>query len=290
MNLAFEVSRDAGRTWTPGGFNRGSGANAVHVDNHAIVWDPSNLNHVIIGNDGGVYETYDFDKIHLNPGQQGTENLADWRFFSNLPITQYYRVSAGNELPFYTVCGGTQDNFSMCGPSRTNHLLGIRTSDWYMTQGGDGFFSRHDQGDPNIVYASSQDGDPTRFDRRTGRTDGIRPNFNTAPALYEPTPSPTPTPTPTPGCPAGARARRAVAAPAADAAVVPAAIGPNWDAPYITSNHSVTRLYWGSQYLYRTDDRGNTWSARQSGPDAESELGGDSDHGQGLADGFDRAP
>ena len=69
----------------------------MHVDHHEVVFDPTNKNHLIIGNDGGVYETYDLDKLYANPGQQGTENLADWRFFSNLPITQYYRVSAGNE-------------------------------------------------------------------------------------------------------------------------------------------------------------------------------------------------
>ncbi len=158
--------------------------------------------------------------------------------------------------------------------------------------GGDGFFARHDQGDPNIVYASSQDGNPVRFDRRTGPQTGIRPNFGHAPAIYEAAPAP--------------HAR----APAAGAAARRGGAGgrrwtrrrwwtrrraaggdrPNWDAPYITSNHSPTRLYWGSQYLYRTDDRGASWVARQPGPDAESGLHRDSDHGQGVAGGFDRVP
>jgi hypothetical protein len=242
-----------------------TGRSPVHVDNHAIVWDPSNLNHVLIGNDGGLYETYDFDKIHLNPGQQGTDNLAQWRFFSSLPITQYYRVSAGNELPFYTVCGGTQDNFTECGPSRTSHVLGIRTSDWYMTVGGDGFFSRHDQGDPNIVYGSSQDGGWARFDRRVGQpARGVsRANFGSAPPLYDTT-TPAAQPAPAPGGAAGAPGGAAGAAGAGRGGGGGRGGGaggdrPNWDAPYITSNFSPTRLYWASQYLYRTDNRGESW-------------------------------
>ena len=238
VNTNWQWSKDAGRTWTNVGVERGSGAFAVHVDHHVVKFDPTNKDHLLIGNDGGVYETYDLGRLYANPGQQGTENLADWRFFSNLPITQYYRVSAGNELPFYTVCGGTQDNFSECGPSRTTHTLGTRTSDWYVVQGGDGFFARHDQGDPNIVYASSQDGGLGRFDRRTGRTTGIAPTRGGGAGRGG----------------AGRGGGAGAGGPAADAD------RPNWDAPYITSAHSPTRLYWGSQFLYRSDDRGDSWT------------------------------
>ena len=249
-------SRDGGRTWSNVGIDpQGCGANCIHVDYHDVVFDLSNKDHLMLTNDGGVYETYDLGKIYANPGQRGTENIAQVRFFANLPITQYYRVSAGNEQPFYTICGGTQDNFSICGPSRTTHTLGIRTSDWYIVNGGDGFFARHDQGDPNIVYASSQDGNPVRFDRRTGRTTPIRPNFGTAPYAYGP-PAPAPTPEAAPAAAGGGRGGGQGGGRGGGAG----GDRPNWDAPYITSEHSGTRLYWGSQYLYRTEDRGTSWT------------------------------
>jgi len=216
VDATMPWTRDGGRTWQPVGIERGGGAFAVHVDHHVVEFDPADPTHILIGNDGGLYES--------NDGAQS------FRFFANIPVTQFYRASAGYERPFYTVCGGTQDNFSFCGPSRTTHVLGTRTSDWYIVNGGDGFQSRHDTEDPNIVYATSQSGGIVRFDRRTGRTEGIRPSaLNTR--------------LPDGGSIAGTPGDRT-----------------NWDAPYTTSAHSPTRLYWATQYVYRTDDRGTTWT------------------------------
>ncbi len=148
-------SEDGGKTWkvvdVPG----------VHVDHHEVVWDPSDHRHMLIGNDGGLYETYD--------------GMKTWRHFTNLPLSQFYRIWTDNSLPFYKVCGGAQDNGSVCGPSRTQNRAGIRTSDWYTVGGGDGFQGRVDPEDPNIVYAQSQEGSLTRLDLRTGQSSTVRP-------------------------------------------------------------------------------------------------------------------
>jgi photosystem II stability/assembly factor-like uncharacterized protein len=155
MDTAIHVTEDGGQTMKRVPW-------AVHTDNHALTFDPTDANHILVGNDGGLYETYD----------GGTT----WRNFTNLPSLQAYRVAVDNALPFYNVYGGAQDNGSQGGPSRTLARAGIRTSDWITVGGGDGMQARVDPEDPNIVYSAGQYGAITRLDKRTGATASIKPN------------------------------------------------------------------------------------------------------------------
>jgi photosystem II stability/assembly factor-like uncharacterized protein len=199
MDTFLHTSDDGGRTW------RRAGEKNKHVDNHAVWVDPDDSRHLLVGSDGGIYETFD--------------RCATYVFYPNLPITQFYKLEVDQDTPFYNVYGGTQDNATWGGPSRTNNDHGIRNSDWWFVLGGDGFQPRVDPKDPNIVYGSYQHGELYRFDRRSGERTEIQPQ-------------------PEPGEP-GSRW--------------------NWDSPLIISPYSNTRLYFASQRLYRSDDRGDTW-------------------------------
>ena len=183
------------------------GERSKHVDNHAMWIDPENTLHYLVGTDGGLYETFD--------------RGATWKHFGNLPLTQFYRVSVDNSEPFYYVSGGTQDNLSVSGPSRTINEAGIASSDWIVTVTGDGYESQVDPQDPAIVYAQSQYGGLVRFDRRSGEISGIKPREDL-----------------------GDEALRW-----------------NWDSPLLLSPHGAARLYFASNRLFRSDDRGQSWQA-----------------------------
>jgi photosystem II stability/assembly factor-like uncharacterized protein len=199
MNVNMRVSDDGGKT-----LHKINETNH-HGDNHALWIDPKDTDYYLLGSDGGVAESF-------NRGD-------NWQFKANLPTVQFYDVAVDSALPFYNVCGGTQDNYSWCGPSRTKNANGIMNSDWYVTTGGDGFRSQVDPEDPNTVYAESQYGVLVRYDHRSGEQMLVQP----AEGKGEPP------------------------------------LRWNWDSPLIISPHSHTRLYFGANRLFRSDDRGDTW-------------------------------
>lgn len=226
-----ERSTDGGRTWRTVPL-------PIHTDYHEIVFDPTDARHYIIGNDGGLYESWD--------------DLKTFRHFTNLPLSQFYRVSTDNARPFYHVCGGAQDNGSICGPSRTQNRVGIRTSDWISVGSGDGFQGRVDPEDPSIVYSQSQEGSLQRLDLRRGQSVSIRPG----PRNTVGGPQTAPADTAQTGRGGGAQG---------------GALGGgrgqqrfgrwHWDSPLVISPHSSRRLYFGGERLYRSDDRGDSWTA-----------------------------
>jgi photosystem II stability/assembly factor-like uncharacterized protein len=199
MNVLIRVSNDGGKTLAL------LGEKNKHVDNHVIWIDPNDTNYYLVGCDGGVYESYD--------------RGATWLYKDNLPIAQFYDVAVDSTAPFYYVYGGTQDNNSVGGPSRTKNIAGITNADWFITQGGDGFRSQVDPEDPNTVYAEYQYGNLTRYDRRSGERVGIQPQ------------------------------------PGGDN--VP--LRWNWDSPILVSPHNHTRLYFAANKLFRSEDRGDSW-------------------------------
>jgi len=155
-------TEDGGATWER------ADVSVKHVDDHAMWIDPADPRHILVGSDGGIYESWDRGEL--------------WGFKANLPVTQFYKVHVDYAEPFYRVYGGTQDNNSLGAPHRTINVHGVRNSDWVITQGGDGFETQVDPTDANIVYSQYQYGGLARFDRRNGEGVDIQPQ----PAWGEP--------------------------------------------------------------------------------------------------------
>lgn len=195
-----KYSEDGGKTW------QRLSLSERHVDDHALWINPKNTDNLLIGGDGGIYETFDHGKT--------------WKFFSNLPVTQFYRVSVDYEEPFYYVYAGTQDNNTLGGPSRTVNAYGIMNQDWFFVVGGDGFKAVVDPKNPDIIYAQPQYGFLVRYDKKSGQMTGIQPQ-------------------PEPG-----EEHRW-----------------NWDSPVIISPHDNKTLYFAANRVYKTTNRGDSWTA-----------------------------
>jgi len=143
-----------------------------------------------------------------------------FQFFANLPLTQFYKVDVDYDWPVYHVVGGTQDNATQYGPARTLTAQGVTNADWRVLIGGDGHDCAIDPSNPDVVYCESQEGYLQRFDRLTGEAIDIRPR----PASGEED------------------------------------FRFNWDSPIHLSPHSISRVYFGSKVLHRSDDHGSSWT------------------------------
>jgi photosystem II stability/assembly factor-like uncharacterized protein len=217
LGASLFVSSDGGRTFADPATGR-PGANevmsptydvGVHGDHHALWTNPANPRHLILGNDGGLYFSFDAS--------------ITWDKVNNIPLGQFYGIGVDMATP-YNVYGGLQDTHSFGGPSATRHYLGILNEDWVQINTGDGMYAQPDPNDADTIYTESQDGNLSRFHRPTGDRKPIRP-------------------VPPPG---------------------EAPYRFNWTSPIVISPHNSKTLYFGGNRVFRSTDRGDTWTA---GPD-----------------------
>lgn len=165
MDTRTKVTLNGGKTW------KNLSYKARHVDDHALWINPQNTDNLLIGGDGGIYESYD----------GGTK----WNFKSNLPVTQFYRVNVDTREPFYHVYGGTQDNNTVGGPSRNTKKMGVVNSEWNAPLGGDGFWVAIDPEDPNTVYCEYQYGNAYRINMENGDAVYIKPQEKEGELTYK---------------------------------------------------------------------------------------------------------
>ncbi|HWP45292.1 MAG TPA: hypothetical protein VNO14_18765, partial [Blastocatellia bacterium] len=252
MGAPFYKSTDGGKT-----FQTVEGI--AHVDHHALWINPNNTNHLILGNDGGLDVSYD----------QG----ATWDFINTMALSQFYAVAVDMRKPYY-VYGGLQDNGSWGGPSATRNAAGITNSDWFRIGGGDGFYVQVDPTDHNTIYYESQNGNVQRLDLRTGRSVSIRPRSARAgqqrPRPQEGGANPEQAQSPQqrpaqPGQQQPAQGFGRFGQPATSNILPEPPPGEqyrfNWNTPIHMSPHNPRTIYVGANKLFKSVDRGDTWTA-----------------------------
>ncbi|HJU64255.1 MAG TPA: hypothetical protein VJ596_01200, partial [Gemmatimonadaceae bacterium] len=212
----------------------------LHVDHHALWFDPSDPKHFIVGNDGGIGQTWD--------------GGGNYDFINTIPLGQFYEISYDMAVP-YRVCGGLQDNGSWCGPSRKKGDR-IMNADWFRVGGGDGFYTAQDPIDPNIIYSESQGGNIGRFDYRTGeRVALVKPSWRPVYTQIEDSILVVRGDTATPESSAirrriaELRERQRTDSTALDMRF-------NWNTPFLLSPHSPSTLYAGGNRVLKSTNRG----------------------------------
>ena len=230
----FNFSDDGGKTVR-------NGTVGIHVDHHAMWIDPNDPEHFIVGDDGGVSQTWD--------------RGGNYDFLNRISIGQFYEVSYDMAVP-YRVCGGLQDNGSWCGPSRKRGGP-ITNTDWFTVGGGDGFYTAQDQSNPNIIYAESQGGNIRRLDYSTGESKSIvkptwRPRYlqNEDSILVARGDTAKPVP-------ATLKKRLAELQMVQQKDSTDLDLRFNWNTPYFVSPHAPSTIYIGGNRVLKSTNRGD---------------------------------
>jgi photosystem II stability/assembly factor-like uncharacterized protein len=230
---SFNFSTDGGETVQ-------GAAQGVHVDHHAQWIDPNDPDRFITGNDGGIAITFDRGGNYIFPNA--------------IPLGQFYAVSFDMGTP-YRVCGGLQDNYSWCGPSRKSNGE-ITNHDWFTIGGGDGFYTAQDPRNPDIIYSESQQGGMRRMDLRSGQSQGLdRPNWRD---VYRPWQDSIaviwPDTTQTPSAAVRRRIDEFRRRASADSAAYD--VRYNWNTPFFLSPHDPDVFYAGANRVLKSTHQG----------------------------------
>jgi photosystem II stability/assembly factor-like uncharacterized protein len=235
-------SEDKGETWKKMGDTdpRPSYYSQIRVDpnNDLRIWELGAQ--MFYSEDGGkTFNTQrvhgihgDFHAVWIDPAESnhmlaGSDGGIHWSYdagktwdFLNVIAIGQFYEVGLDNQKPYQICGGLQDNASWCGPSQTLMADGIVNDDWTLMPGGDGFYAEIDPVEPSIVYTESQDGHLSRRDARLGQQRSIMPVAKAGEPHYR----------------------------------------FQWNSPVAVSTHDHNTIYYGGNYLFKSTDRGDSWT------------------------------